>query len=202
MVKCTKPSHKANKPPLWSAIAKQNKPTIICHEEKLPEENNNRNRFSNNYWNTRNNTNRNNNNNMNNYNGSISSTSTTSNKSENNNAITPSPSPPTYNNRINRRNSNNSSSGSSGSDSNTKERCRVFVSNLPPNVTHSDIRNAFSHCGEIANTVWFPSRTDGKFYGSGPITFCDGDGSREALIWHIIINTRRTNEETIVVILF
>eukprot|EP01083_Nonionella_stella_P198321 728224_1 len=57
MMKCNnKPiQHKVHKPPLWSAIAKQIvKPTpIISHEEKLPEENNNRNRFSNNnYWNT------------------------------------------------------------------------------------------------------------------------------------------------------
>merc|ERR1712130_1027921 len=73
--------------------------------------------------------------------------------------VTPSPSPPIVKN----------------------ERCRVFVSNLPPNVSDEDIRNGFAHCGDIANTVWFPSRTDGKFYGSGLITFCDSNGSANAL---------------------
>lgn len=84
---------------------------------------------------------------------------------------------------------NGSSSGNGGGQSSSSPsksggkggRCRVFVSNLPPNVTDEDIRSAFHHCGEIANTVWFPSRTDGKFYGSGLITFGAACGSEKAL---------------------
>eukprot|EP01084_Bolivina_argentea_P013620 25566_1 len=84
-------------------------------------------------------------------------------------------------NNYHRRSNNNHTKHVQNGKNNGNERCRVFVSNLPPNVTDAEIRNAFSHCGEISNTVWFPSRTDGKFYGSGLITFCDGMGSKEAL---------------------
>jgi len=203
------PVTKSGANPLWSSIAKnpnlkkasmtkltQKKLCSASGEEKTPEGsitdsdysqfNVNR-KHSTNYWRNRTNSN-------NNYQSSLS-TSSYSSASSKDNHITPSPTPPESKRRRDSKKSGGRSSGSgtppksggsgsgsgSGSGGGANERCRVFVSNLPPNVTDEDIRAAFMHCGDIANTVWFPSRTDGKFYGSGLITFSRHSGSENAL---------------------
>jgi len=186
-------------------VASLSKKTLCSSaEEKTPEGSitdsdyaqfNVNSRRSSNYWKNR----------TNNYQSSLS-TSSYSSASSKDNHITPSPTPPEHTKNRSRgskrangngnghgggnnhggngrgiagRNSTPPKGGSGGNNAN--ERCRVFVSNLPPNVTDEDIRAAFARCGEIANTVWFPSRTDGKFYGSGLITFARHSGSENAL---------------------
>jgi len=60
-------------------------------------------------------------------------------------------------------------------------RRRVFISNLPSDFSESEIRNELEvTCGPIATTLWFASRTDGKFYGSGLITFETREGAEKA----------------------
>jgi len=60
-------------------------------------------------------------------------------------------------------------------------RRRVFISNLPAEYSESDIREELEKlCGEIQHTLWFASRTDGKFYGSGLITFATTEGADSA----------------------
>merc|ERR1719350_2232720 len=61
-------------------------------------------------------------------------------------------------------------------------RRRVFISNLPSDFSENEIRTELEvTCGPIAHTLWFASRTDGKFYGSGLITFETREGADKVL---------------------
>lgn len=62
-------------------------------------------------------------------------------------------------------------------------RCRIFISNLPSDYGDAEqIRSELeATCGPILHTLWFASRTDGKFYGSGLITFEEPKSAQKAL---------------------
>ena len=193
----SRPKPNKRKQPLWSSVCKNTKPAFSnasvnnynvsrvkqvtpTDDEKSPELINDdiyvehmgiKPRRSYNSFNRPNNNHR-----INGYSGSSSTSSHSNNDS---NRVTPSPSPPDNPPRNSRQRSNHN--GNHNHSNSAKERRRVFVSNLPPSSNDDDIRGAFKYCGAISNTVWFPSRTDGKFYGSGLITFADHNGAREAL---------------------
>jgi RNA recognition motif-containing protein len=64
---------------------------------------------------------------------------------------------------------------------NSSRECRVFVSNLPYDVTRQGLRDHMETCGAKVKHVTIFNRPDGKSKGSGIVEFGTGDDTRMAL---------------------
>jgi len=61
---------------------------------------------------------------------------------------------------------------------------RIFVRNLPQEVTEEQLRDFFADCGAITEVKWIEDRTTGAFKGSGFIQFSTVSEGKKAIAKH------------------
>lgn len=68
-------------------------------------------------------------------------------------------------------------------DKTREDNARIFISNLPGEDFSEEeiLAELQERCGPVIHTLWFASRMDGKFYGSGLIRFANPEDAERAL---------------------